>query len=135
MVKRPWVFVALAVAWIFGQPIYCARAEIAAAFSPPRWPPIPAVVQGMGGPITVRVIPNPKDEDGNELWGSWEQSTRVIEIDAAAPIEFRWHTLGHELCHAALGDSGLVNVIEEKLVEALCDAFGTARVQEMRGVQ
>lgn len=98
----------------------------------PDWPPIPATVQGLGGPITVKLIPNPKDEDGAELWGSWEQSTRVIEIDAGAPIEFQHHTLGHELCHATLGDSGLVNLLEEKLIEALCDALGSARVQEMR---
>lgn len=97
------------------------------------WPPIPTTVQGLAGPITVKLVPNPKDEEGNELWGSWEQHIRTIEIDEAAPVEFQWHTLGHELCHAVLGDAGYVNTIEADDQEALCDAFGSARVQEMRG--
>lgn len=108
-------------------------ADLTPSPAPQPWPPIPAVVQGMGGPITVKITPNLKDEDGAELWGSWEQHIRTIQIDSAAPPEYRWHTLGHELCHAALGDSGLVNEIEEKQAEALCDALGSARVQEMRG--
>lgn len=112
--------------------LLCAGIALSAPRSTP-WPPIPAVVQGLGGPITVRVIPAPKDEEGAELWGSWEISTRVIEIDANAPLEFQHHTLYHELCHATLGDSGLVNVIEEKQIEAICDAFGSARIREMRG--
>lgn len=87
----------------------------------------------MAGPITVKLVVNPKDEEGNELWGSWEQSTRVIEIDAAAPIAFQWHTLGHELCHAALGDSGAVNLLDADEQEVVCDAMGSARIQEMRG--
>lgn len=97
------------------------------------WPPLPATVQGLAGPITVRVTVGLKDEEGAELWGSWEQHTRTIEIDSEATPEFRWHTLGHELCHATLGDSGHESLIEDKQVEALCDAFGSTRVQEMRG--
>lgn len=98
-----------------------------------QWPPLPTMVQGLAGPITVKVTVGLKDEGGAELWGSWEQNTRTIEIDSEASPEFRWHTLGHELCHATLGDSGLVNQVEEGLAEALCDAAGSARIAEMRG--
>lgn len=99
------------------------------------WAPLPTTVQGLAGPITVKLVADPKDEEGNELWGSWEQHIRTIEIDAAAPPEFQWHTLGHELCHATLGDSGAINLLDADEQEALCDAFGSARVQEMRAVQ
>jgi Zn-dependent peptidase ImmA (M78 family) len=96
------------------------------------WPALPTQVQGLAGPITVKITVGLKDEEGAELWGSWEQNKRLIEIDSEATPEFRWHTLGHELCHAVLGDAGYVNTIEASQQEALCDAFGSARVQEMR---
>lgn len=97
------------------------------------WPPLPAVVQGLAGPITVKITVGLEDEEGAELWGSWEQNTRLIEIDSEASPEFRWHTLGHELCHATLGDSGHEYLLEEKQIEALCDALATSRMAEMRG--
>lgn len=98
-----------------------------------KFPVIPTSVQGLGGPITVKLVRAPLDEEGEELWGSFTVSTRVIEIESNASSEFRWHILGHELCHAALLDSGLGNTISDAGQEALCDTFGTARVQEMRG--
>lgn len=98
-----------------------------------KFPALPSVVQGMAGPIRVKIVLNPKDEEGDELWGSFEAATRTIEIEAKATREFQWHILGHELCHAALFDSGLLNTISDAGQEALCDALGSARIQEMRG--
>lgn len=97
------------------------------------FPPIPHTVQGMGGPIAVKMILHPTDEEGEELWGSFEAHSRTIEIELEASREFQWHILGHELCHAALFDSGLLNTISDAGQEALCDALGSARIQEMRG--
>lgn len=98
-----------------------------------KYPALPRTVQGMGGPITVNLVRGPVDEDGEELWGSFEAETRTIEIEAEASREFQWHILGHELCHATLFDSGLINTLSDAGQEALCDAFGSARIQEMRG--
>lgn len=98
-----------------------------------KYPAIPHTVQGMGGPITVKLVRGPVDEDGEELWGSFEAEIRTIEIEVEAAREFQWHILGHELCHATLFDSGLINTLSDAGQEALCDAFGSARIQEMRG--
>lgn len=99
-----------------------------------QFPALPTEVQGLGGPILVNIVLNPVDEDGAGLWGSFTARTRTIEIESedSSPA-FRWHILGHELCHAALFDSGLLNTISDEGQEAICDAMGSARVQEMRG--
>lgn len=98
-----------------------------------KYPALPHTVQGMAGPITIKIVRAPVDENGEELWGSFEAATRTIEIELEASREFQWHILGHELCHATLFDSGLLNTLSDAGQEALCDAFGSARIQEMRG--
>lgn len=98
-----------------------------------RWPPLPAVVYGAGGPITVALVDSCKSEKGEDAWGTWTPETRAIEIDRKASREHQWRTLGHEVAHAVLADTGLVNLLTDESQEALCDAFGTARVAEMRG--
>lgn len=100
---------------------------------PKKWPPIPKSVMGAGGPITVKLVDSCKGEKGDDAWGTWVPETRTIEIDRKASPEHQWRVLGHEIAHAVLADTGLVNLLTDESQEALCDAFGTARVMEMRG--
>ena len=97
-----------------------------------EWPPIPTLVRGTGGAIKVRRLKKVKSA-GVDCWGDWDDSTRTIRLDKTAVIEHQWRVLFHELAHAALHDSGLQNAFEDRAIEALCDAFATSRVQEMKG--
>jgi len=82
----------------------------------------------------VRLIKVVKQDEGLLCWGTWEASTRMIRLERAAPPEHRWRVLYHEWAHAVLDDSGITNLLTPDAVEMLCDAFATARMQELRGV-
>lgn len=97
------------------------------------WPPIPTLVRGAGGPITVRRVKCPRGSDGEEAWGTWDEGRRAIRLDRNASPDHQWRTLFHELCHAAFDDAGLEAVLEDSAQEALCRAIATARIQELRG--
>ena len=97
------------------------------------YPPIPTLVRGTGGAIKVRKRRRPKAWDNSEVWGMWDDAKRLVTIDATATVEHQWFVLFHELTHAALHDSGLENLMDDKAVEAVCDAMATARMQEFRG--
>jgi len=96
------------------------------------WPTIPTLVRGAGGPIRVRLVKKVRPE-GVECWGVWNDATRTIRLDRTAKIEHQWRVLFHELAHAAISDAGIENLFDVQGVEVLCDAFATARIQEMRG--
>jgi len=98
-----------------------------------RWPAIPKVIYGAGGPIRVRLIKHVLSDDREACWGTWSAGERVVRLTRAATLEHRWRTLFHELAHAALDDSGLTNLFSPAGNEALCDAVANARLQEMRG--
>lgn len=98
-----------------------------------KWPPLPKVIHGTGGPIAVRQIKHVRSDDNEACYGTWEAGTRIIRIERGAPIAHRWRTLYHELAHATLDDSGLANLFTHDGNEALCDAIANARIQEMRG--
>ncbi len=96
------------------------------------WPPLPTLIRGAGGPITVRRSRTVRP-DGVDSWGVWIDSTRTIRIDKTARIEHQWRVLFHELSHAALHDAGLENAFEDKVVEAIADCMATSAIQIMRG--
>lgn len=96
------------------------------------WPPLPKRLHGTGGPIKVKLVKRSQDEDGDDAWGTWEPSTRTIEIERGAPLEHQYRTLYHEWMHSVLADAGIVNMLSGEAQEMLCDAVGAARVQEMR---
>jgi len=97
------------------------------------YPPIPTLMRGTGGAIRIRKRKRPKAWDGTDVWWMWDDSKRLITIDTTASREHQWRVLFHELTHAALHDSGMENLFDDKGVEALCDAFATARMHELRG--
>lgn len=99
----------------------------------PSFPRLPTRIQGAGGIITVHARTTRVKAEDKEVWGSWDESTRVIELDTRGEPSHQWRVLYHELMHATLADSGLENLFPEATVEALCDAVATARMRERFG--
>jgi Zn-dependent peptidase ImmA (M78 family) len=96
------------------------------------FPRLPRVVEAPGGTVTVTPRRRPK-ADGDEVWGSWDEGRRRIEIDSEAPLRHQWKTFYHELAHAALSDCGVDEILDEKAAEAVCDAIAIARMRERFG--
>jgi hypothetical protein len=72
-------------------------------------------------------------EDGTECWGIWNEATRTITLDKTATKPHLWRVFFHELTHVALDDAGLSNGMDDRLVEATCDAMASARMREKFG--
>ncbi len=98
-----------------------------------RWPQIPASVQGVGGPIRVRMVKRETGDHGELAWGTWEMATRTIRIERGAKPAQRWRVFYHELHHSALDDSGLSELITDAMEEAFCQAVASARMVERFG--
>lgn len=96
-------------------------------------PRIPKKIMGAGGPITIQ-FRKPKMQEGipktEDSWATWDDSTRIIEVDSGASAVHQWRVFFHEVTHAMLADSGLENIFDDKVVEAICDANATARMRE-----
>lgn len=98
-----------------------------------KWPPLPSLVQGAGGPIRVRMVKRAKGDDGEACWGTWQPSTRTIRIERGANPAHRWKTYWHEWMHSAIDDAGLCHLLSAEAQETLADAVATARMAELRG--
>ncbi len=98
-----------------------------------KWPAIPASVEGAGGPIGIRKVKRARSDDGRACWGTWEPSTRTVELDRSASPQHQLRTLFHELTHAALDDAGVAYLLSEEGAETICEAIATARMRELRG--
>ncbi len=98
-----------------------------------KWPAIPAIVEGAGGPITVRKVKRPRSNDGLACWGTWEQSKREVQLDRSALREHQWRVLFHELMHATMDDAGISSLLTPDAEETLCEAVASARMRELRG--
>ncbi len=74
----------------------------------------------MGFSYTVSLLPVVTDEDGVELSGHMDSSTRQIEISVKAnpTPDLQEQTLLHEIIHICLNNSGLSEAMGEKLEEA-----------------
>jgi Zn-dependent peptidase ImmA (M78 family) len=102
-----------------------------------RWPAIPKKLDGLAGPIKVRIrrVESFKAEDGDHVWGLYRPAVREIHLASKLPPAIRWHTLVHEWAHAWLLDSGVVNVLRgegQDVVQAqelVCDSLASAFVR------
>lgn len=99
---------------------------------PVAYPKLPETVFASGGDVIIVLKPRIK-HGTEELWGSWEESTRVVEIDSTASPRHQWRTFYHELTHVALTDSGADELLTDGTTEMICDAISTARMRERFG--
>lgn len=97
-----------------------------------RYPALPKIVHGAGGPIRVRLIKRVATEEGDAAWGTWEPATRTIRLERGAKLEHKWRVLYHETMHAAIDDAGLCHLLTEEAQETLCDAVASSRMAELR---
>ena len=98
-----------------------------------KYPPLPATVEAPGGTITVILKPTLRHPDGSECWGMFDLANRTIEIATTASKRHQWRTYYHELCHAALDDSGISQGMTEAMQETLCECLASARMREKFG--
>jgi len=98
-----------------------------------KYPALPATVEAPGGTITIILKPTLRHPDGTECWGMFDLANRTIEIATAATKRHQWRTLYHELCHAALDDSGISQGMTDPMQETLCECIATARIRERFG--
>lgn len=97
-----------------------------------RLPALPTTVMAAAGPITVKLVD--KLEDGGVgCWGLWIADEREVRIERHKSRAHMWRILYHELTHAALGDSGLDNLLTDQQQEAICEAVATQRMRERFG--
>jgi Zn-dependent peptidase ImmA (M78 family) len=98
----------------------------------PVYPKVPTRADALAGEVRIQ-LRRRTNVDGKDAWGSWEENMRAIEIDTTATPRHQWHTLYHELAHAALADSGVEEILSDQIVEAVCDCIATARMRERFG--
>jgi hypothetical protein len=95
-------------------------------------PPLPKFVYSALGPIPIELVKKfTDDKHGIEYQGEFDQHIRRIRILKKLSREQAWQVLRHEWLHAVLFDSGLTNVLTDKLEEQLCDAISTSLTAEM----
>ncbi len=87
---------------------------------------LPATIPSLLGP--VHVIQGPETDKllnrASEL-GNFRMDTREIRVYTKMPECLQLSTLGHEVFHVIAEDSGLSQLMDPKMQEAACDAFGT----------
>lgn len=97
-----------------------------------RWPELPKKAYGAGGPIKVVIAVPKMEKPDDEAYGTWDPDGRIITINPESKIEHQWRTYFHEWTHSVLADSGLTQLLPPESEEALCEAFSTARMVELR---
>jgi hypothetical protein len=76
------------------------------------------------GPLPVTVVDDLAETQ--RAWGQFAMGERSIQLEGAAACSaHRLQTLCHEIVHLALWDSGVHNLLDSKLEEAVCDAVGS----------
>jgi hypothetical protein len=69
------------------------------------------------------------------LLGRFGRDDRVIGISKSLPLDVQWHTLLHEVMEAAMWDSGVNQILQEDVKEAVCDAAATGFLRFMQGLK
>ena len=99
-----------------------------------KYPDLPTKIMGMAGPITIRMrTARATIREDKDTWGTWDESTRMIDVDAGATKAHQWRILYHELAHSMLADSGIENMFADNIIETICDAVASARMRERFG--
>lgn len=83
---------------------------------------LPAFVYSILGPVPVRLLKGLVKE--HEMFGVWRGVEREIAIDKDIVLAKKLATLGHEMHHVAMTDSGVDEMFTERQAEAAANAFG-----------
>jgi hypothetical protein len=81
---------------------------------------LPEAVYSSQGPIPVVVADDL--EERRQAHGEFIASSRVIEINGEDGNATQIQTLCHEMLEVALWDSGIHNILDHNVKEAVCDA-------------
>lgn len=84
---------------------------------------LPRSLWSSQGPVPVTVVKDLYTKE--EAFGLWDGQLRTVSIDKAGSPDTQLQTLCHELTEIVIWDSGLHNVFDGPLKEAVCDAVGT----------
>lgn len=79
----------------------------------------------MGTIYQLQVCQIPDDLDGETVCGDSDPINLVIRINEKLDDHMKLNTLIHEITHQILAISGLHNLIDGKLEEAICDTMGS----------
>lgn len=94
---------------------------------------IPSSIHTLLGPIPV--ISNRKEDKLLKMMsadGSFDTFERAIRLKTNLHEQARPAVFAHEVMHAIIYDSGLDQLIDNKMQEAICDAFGTWAASAMK---
>src|SRR5262249_15063555 len=89
---------------------------------------LPADAPTLMGPMEIRADIKPSEK----LFGQCRFDERVMRLRTDVHEVTQLQTFGHELTHTILWDSGLANVIDKEMQEAVCDAVGSWLARAMR---
>lgn len=87
---------------------------------------LPSHVPSVIGPVPV--LHGRKTDltlNRGSLLGAFSSGERTISIHSGCPDAVTMSVLGHEVMHLVLEDAGLGHLMDSKLQEAICDAYGT----------
>lgn len=87
---------------------------------------IPSAVPMLGHRITVEVIPLDQWQNGDEAVGLWIPTQHVIHIRGDLPDSLQYHTLLHEMLHAALDMMNHKLARNEEFVDQLAGLLSQA---------
>jgi hypothetical protein len=97
----------------------------------PAYPAFPRALPSQLGPVPVLVVDSILGADSTlNLLGGFDPRRRIIYIKSGMHPVQALQVLYHEGCHVTLWDTGLRQLMPDRLVDAVCDAQATARVAE-----
>lgn len=92
---------------------------------------LPRVLPSQLGPVPVLVVDTIVGVDSTlNLMGGWDPIRRVIYVKRGMHPAQALHTMYHEACHLWSWDSGIRQLVHERLMQAMCDASASALVME-----
>ena len=82
---------------------------------------VPVRLPVAGFAIRIEYVEKILDEDGQSIWGETVCGANLIRVSTSKPTDESqvWATLYHELNHVAWDISGINNVVDDKIEEAL----------------
>ncbi len=95
---------------------------------------IPSSVPSQLGPVPVVWVDSMTNGEGQKVLGGFHIIRRTIYLqnDLKQNPTLALAVFFHETCHVWIMDSGLYNLLPEKVQQAICDAQASYRVAELQ---